>query len=581
MRNVKLAIAGVAILASGLGISAAHLFGGAEPGTLDVKIHSKPTVMTVAYKAYGNAEAADGKYWLAKLVMQNTGGTPLSDLKVSYRVPDYIDWTTPDSAAVVLPGQTTVLPIYPRFPASITNIRTRTPTQLELKVEYSVDGEQKSRIEKRPFELRGVTEIEFTSIESDEIISWYDMWDNSEVLAAYMTDEDEVVKAYFGKISETMGGTPYVQTAEDLGKLVGAIYNFQVGTGMAYMGAKGVPEVLGDTQTLVQSVKLPREVIRGNSGTCIELTLLMSALLNQCGVKSYMVLIPGHAFPIIEMAGGQVVGFECTGVGGQNLGGVASFEKALTAGNETWAKCQRNELPFVIVDYQDHQARGLRPPELEPVDITALTQMLTTRVRDRSSRGTQSQQSQNQGGSYQTQNQQTQNQQTQNQTQDPRHNQTQQQTAANLATYRDPAGVLSFQYPKSLIGNPQLVTQLQRSSPWYLDNLTDQQTGWGVDVYGFGSTNQQDCVEALRGLGQTLGAKVSFGQSQQAQINGKNWAVIPVTYTVERQTHRGHVYLITVGRVTYGVGVGGPENSAEAARPSVQQIVQSIQIAGA
>ncbi|MEM7263162.1 MAG: hypothetical protein AAF488_14320 [Planctomycetota bacterium] len=568
MNHSRVVITGAIVLVCGLGLVGADLFGGPESGKLDVKIQSKPTVMTVAYKAYGNAEAADGKYWLAKLVMKNTGGSALSDLSVSYRVPDYIDWTTPDSAAEVLPGQTTVLAIYPRFPATVTRLRTRTPTQLEIKVEYTADGETQSLIEKRPFELRGVTEIEFTSIESDEIISWYDMWDNSEILAAYMTDEDEVVKAYFGKISETMGGTPYVQSVEDLGKLIGAIYNFQVGTGMVYMGAKGVPETLGDTRTLVQSVKLPREVIRGNSGTCIELTLLMSALLNQCGVKSYMALIPGHAFPLIELPNGQVVGFESTGIGGQNLGGVSSFDQALKAGNDTWAKCQKGEMPFVVVDYQAHHARGLRPPELEPIDITDLTQMLTTRVKDRTQ-------------AVQPQTTQYVNHQTtviDNRGQD--HSSRPAQPDPNFVTYRDPTGRLTLRHPRNFVSDPNAVAELQQVAPWYMSNATDLQTGWGVDVYGFASTNQQDCLAALREFGSAMGAVISFGQPQARTINGRSWSALSVSYSVNGQSFSGQLHLITVGQGTYGVGVGGPTNTLSAIEPTVMQILQTLEIHG-
>lgn len=556
-----LALAGIGIL-----LVTGHLMNRAAPGQLDLRMQIKPTVMTVAYKAYGNPAASGGRYWLAKLVMHNSGGQPLNDLSVSYRVPGLIDWTTPDVASEVIPGQTAVLPIYPSFPSSVTRTRTLTPTTLEVRIEYQTDGQKVSRVEKRSFELRGVTEIEFTSIEQNEINSWYDMWDNSELLAAYITDEDEVVKTYFGKISETMGGTPYVQTAEDLAKLLGAVYQFQVASGMVYMGAKGVPETLGDTRTLVQSIKLPREVIQGNSGTCIELTLLVSALLNQCGVKSSMVLIPGHAFPIIQTTNGWV-GFETTGIGGANLGGVHPFEKALESGHGLWQKCLQGEMPFMVIDYQDLQAKGIRPPELDPVDTTALVQMLTDRVRHRQRTPEQPQgpiQVDQGGGGSQ-----------------PRITQPDSQPLlANMKVYQDPTGLLRLVYPEHWIENIQALQMArQGGANWYLFGAVDPQTHWGLDVYGFNSANQQQCLQALSQYAMNLaGVSLQYGQAEQVQLAGRAWTMVPVFYQAQNIFVTSQLYLHTAGNLTYAFGIGGPAETGAPILPVIGQMLNHVQM---
>ena len=107
--------------------------GGSAPAEMRYRIDTKPTVMTVAYKAYGNPEAADGKYWLARVVLENEGESSMHDVAVSYRIPEYVDWTTPRNIDEVLPGQTRVLPIYPKLPTKVTNLRSRTPSSLEVK----------------------------------------------------------------------------------------------------------------------------------------------------------------------------------------------------------------------------------------------------------------------------------------------------------------------------------------------------------------------------------------------------------------------------------------------------------------
>lgn len=577
MRNKPLSIAGAGLVLVGLVLILAHVAGGPQPGKLDLSIETKPTVMTVAYKAYGNAEAADGRFWLAKMVMHNSGEDSLRDLSVSYRVPGLIEWTTPDTAAELLPGQTAVLPIYPRFPSRVAQTRSRTPQSLEIKMEWLSGGEAKDRTEKRDFELRGVTEIEYTSIESSEIASWYDMWSNADLLAAYVTDEDPVVKAYFGKISETMGGTPYVQTAEQLGQLLGSIYNFQVATGMVYMGAKGVPEVLGDTNTLVQSIKLPRAVIQGNTGTCIELTILMSALLNQCGVKSHLVLIPGHTFPIIELPDGQVIGFETTGIGGANLGGTSSFEEALKAGNQKWAQCQQGETPYVVIDYQAMQAKGIRPPELPPPDAGDLEEMLAKRVaRAREKRDRQTPRGREQrtaGGGQRGRG---------GRAQQPaaEAGQPRRDTTAALASYQDPSGVLRVHYPRGWTHNAQFATRMhQFGHRWFLYNVTDPQTGWGLEVYRFPTRDQQTCLNTLIQFGSSLGMTMRFNDPQQVKLGGETWNYHPIGIRNQAgATMTSHLYLWSGGQGTYAFSFGGPNQTAGQVQQVFQTILNNIEI---
>ncbi|MDF1839567.1 MAG: hypothetical protein P1V35_16985, partial [Planctomycetota bacterium] len=191
-----------------LGFSAASLlfsfFSGDAPGKLDYQLAVKPTVMTVAYKAYGNSSAADGKYWLARMVMENDGESTIEDVAISYRIPDYLDWSTPRTIDELLPGQTRVGNFYPKLPTKVTRLRSRTPSSIEFKMSWNDGEEQHEKIEVREFEFRGVNEIEYTSLHAEEMLSWNDMFDNAEICAAYVTDEDPVVRQYMGEISETM-----------------------------------------------------------------------------------------------------------------------------------------------------------------------------------------------------------------------------------------------------------------------------------------------------------------------------------------------------------------------------------------
>ena len=65
---------------AGISMVAAWVFSGASPGRLawDPPIVRK-TLMSFAYKVYANPEVADGRYFLSKAVLKNTGTGPIRD----------------------------------------------------------------------------------------------------------------------------------------------------------------------------------------------------------------------------------------------------------------------------------------------------------------------------------------------------------------------------------------------------------------------------------------------------------------------------------------------------------------------
>jgi hypothetical protein len=52
----------------------------------------------------------------------------------------------------------------------------------------------------------------------------------------------------------------------------------------------------GDTSVALQTIKLPTEVLRQQSGMCVELTLLLASAVESIGLHAEIVIIPGHAF---------------------------------------------------------------------------------------------------------------------------------------------------------------------------------------------------------------------------------------------------------------------------------------------
>lgn len=472
------------------------LVSGGGEGKLDYQIDVKPTVMTVAYKAYGNPEAADGKYWLGKVELENDGDASLDNLEVSYRIPGHLDsWTTPEAAEQLLPGQTASLAIYPQLPRSVTTIRTRTPATLEVKLAWEQDGETQEQIERRNFEFRGVNEIEYTSLPADEVLGWYDVYDNAELTAAFVTYEDAVVRQFFGKAVELGGaGAPVVSDLKSLEKMARSVYDFMTKSGMTYAGNTGVPEKIGDAAAYTQSVRLPRDVIYQNSGLCIELAMLWAALAKGAGAEAYLVLVPGHCYPVLKASDGSLLPIESTGVGGTNLGGVMSFEQAVQSGVKQFRELQAGKNPGIIVNVTQEQSRGVRPPEFGQTDIAGLNDMLTKRVQT-ARNDPRPNPNPNPGPN-------------------PNPNPNPQNIGGNVVNI---AG-LQMSYPMGFQQNPVAVQQIQPYLPSYVFNAMDQTGMRSIEGYDFGQSSPQQAIGQIQGFAQQMGAMIQFGQPQPQQV---------------------------------------------------------------
>jgi hypothetical protein len=563
---IKRFLAGGVLFFIGLALVAGWFVTRPGPGQLSTQLFHKKTLMTIAYKAYGNPEAAMGKYWLSKMVLQNTGKSSLKGIKVSYQIPDYVPWTTADEdKPELLPGQTSVFMYYPKLPRNVTEIRTKTPATLEVKIEYTDAGGPHSSIEKRDFEFRGITEIEYTSLAQDDIVTWYDMFDNNELLAAFVHDEDPVVKAYFTKVSEVSGGMDVISGRKELEQLGKSVYDFMCSTGMTYSGAKGVPEKLGDVNSTVQSIRLPRDVISGNSGLCVELALTWASIGEAAGAKAYVVLLPHHAFTILAANDGSEMPVECTDVGGGsggNLKPAKSFEDAQSDATGEFDELVKKGIPFDVIDIEKLQSEGIRAPELPDKDLAALrTQLDEMRAHHAGNGGggggnvvvvNNNGGGGNDGGA-----------------------------AAGMATWQDPNNQIQVSYPQNWTQDPNVVANIQKALPGYMFYTSDAATRTGMEVINYpNAESEQAALRQLNTLARQLGIVPIYGPPRNSQLGVHPCISYTVGYKGPYGPVVGEVSFIRIGNSIYSVGMSSPAGLAANAAATFVQIKASIKTAG-
>ncbi|NML64185.1 hypothetical protein HHL22_03105 [Hymenobacter sp. RP-2-7] len=341
-------------------------------GNVDVKIQNANYIMPAAYKVYANPDALNGEYYFFKALITNNGDAPLKNLKVSYQVPNYLDWTELETVPIIYPGEHLVVRCYPHFKDDIVNKMTQSQEKGEVKIEYNGSQEKTKSF---GFNIMGRNQFVYTDIPPDEATSYPDMMHNTQLLPSLVTPEDPVVKYYTQQVQEKLmhGEAASVSNKnEDAVKFLEELYAGTYLSHMVYSGTEGIPQKLGDVNSLVQSIRLPREVITGNTGLCIELSLFYCSVLKAAGLHPIIFLIPGHAYPGV-LVNGQYYAIEATGVNGEGLGGRYRPDDALKVGMknlQTFVQAaQQGDSRYMIIDVNALEGKGVVPMELRDDDF--------------------------------------------------------------------------------------------------------------------------------------------------------------------------------------------------------------------
>ena len=382
--NKFIRIVAVLLCLAGLGCFALYAFRPQESGALhwDAPVVKK-SLMTFAYKVYGNPAAQNGRNFVSKIVFHNDGKGMVRNFSISYQVPDYVPWTTEETHAEIPPGQTVVKLFYPQLPAKVTQLTNQTTATLETKIRWMDKiGEQHEEILRSNFELRGVNEVEYTDLPKNEILTWYDVFIATPFVAAMVTPNDPVVKEFCAVITQRTGGTTAGISggSQEVWRIMKALYDYMCDTNMRYTSDQGVPATMGDVRTMVQTVRMPRDVIITNQGLCVELALLWSSVMEHFGLRTTVVFRPGHAFTLVWFGTGSsdFYAIECTAITPMAVGqkNRVQFEDAVKMAQQDL----REQKYQIWLNIQQYQAQGFRPPELPTIEIDKIKDILAKRT---------------------------------------------------------------------------------------------------------------------------------------------------------------------------------------------------------
>jgi|GEM_PF-1121150 len=236
-------------------------------------------VFSALYKYY--AENSIGT-----VSVKNTTGSVIERIHASVQIRGYMDYPTETRhRRNIAPGDSVSLKVFAVFNNNILSISEDTPISVRIVVHYTVGGVKKT----------------LTNSKSLTIFNRNAMtWDRTEKLAAFITPRASAVKVTARSIAQKFRNSrltfinQQLQTAMQLFAALGTY-------GMTYVQDPKTPfKTYSSVKNKIDFIQYPGETLRYRTGDCDDLTVLMAALLENLGIDTALVTVPGHIFLIFN-----------------------------------------------------------------------------------------------------------------------------------------------------------------------------------------------------------------------------------------------------------------------------------------
>jgi len=241
-----------------------------------VKIEMRE-IFASAYKYYES-------HPLGKVVLRNNTDNPFPAAKLTFSIKDYMDFPTEITVPEIGPKQEIDLLVKPVFNNRILEVTENTPLQSEIALTFYSAGDAK--LVKRSFP---VTLYERHAMS----------WDQKEKIGAFVTPKDPPVAEFTRGVI-----TPYVDVYPNLHQSIvyaRTLYAALGVHGLAYIVDPSSPfQEFSEKAAAVDYLQYPRDTLSRKSGDCDDLSILFSAILEDIGIGTALVDVPGHVFIIFN-----------------------------------------------------------------------------------------------------------------------------------------------------------------------------------------------------------------------------------------------------------------------------------------
>jgi tetratricopeptide (TPR) repeat protein/DNA-binding beta-propeller fold protein YncE len=233
------------------------------------------TVFSAAYKKYLDQP-------IGRVTLQNAGATDYGNLKLSFQIKEYMDFPSSIDIVSIRGNETQQIEMNATFNNRILEVDEDTGVQVEVKLTYLRDGQKDDITLTQPMTIYGKNAI---------------VWGDSAMVGSFVTPKDDTLRDYVRQVVNEFQPEP--GPLND--KLVSAMAYFSslTASGTNYIIDPNTPFTeLRDDQ--IDYVQFPRETLRLKSGDCDDLSVLISAGLENLGINTAFLEAPGHLFMMFD-----------------------------------------------------------------------------------------------------------------------------------------------------------------------------------------------------------------------------------------------------------------------------------------
>ncbi len=234
-------------------------------------------VFVSAYKTYAS-------HPLGKVVIANTTDIPYRKVKVRFSTRDFMDYPIETEVPEIAAKQQVEVPLKPLFNSKILGVTENMQLTCEIAVTFFAAGEPRTVTRSFPLTLYERHAMR---------------WDNKAKLGAFVTHTDAVVSDLSRQIVQQ-----YADAHPNLPQILvyaRGIYDAFGVLGLKYIVNPASPFKDFSTNTAeVTYLQYPRDTLMKKSGDSDELSILFAACMENIGIDSALVNVPGHMFVLFN-----------------------------------------------------------------------------------------------------------------------------------------------------------------------------------------------------------------------------------------------------------------------------------------
>ncbi len=248
------------------------------------RVFNKPPV-ELSTVTLGNVFSANYKWYLKNpvgtAVITNNVHAPFENVKLTFRLKDYMDFGYDQEIKKLEPQQTVDLPLIATLNNKVLDVSEDTAVQAEFTLTYFEGGQPRSVSLTKPMRIY-----------SRNAITWKD----PQRIANFITPKDPPILDFARAAVRTAPTAPKAGTLNHNVAAAMHLWDALAEYGMTYFTNPSNPyeTISEDPNFPVDYTQFPRETLKRKSGQCDDLTTLLASMLEGVKVKTAVLDYPGH-----------------------------------------------------------------------------------------------------------------------------------------------------------------------------------------------------------------------------------------------------------------------------------------------